>query len=109
VRTEGTLMRGFFQGAWEPCRRVSARVRSQPGHIQNCEYKEGLSDETKNRGPQSVYARASKRSHTGGQYRYPVVDSYLWQKSKRVTTLCNDMLTQNWHSPDEGLYSVTLL
>jgi hypothetical protein len=30
---------------------------------------EGLSDETKNRGPLylSVYARASKRSHTGGQ------------------------------------------
>jgi hypothetical protein len=33
------------------------------------EYKEGLSDETKNRGPVylSIYARASKRSHTGGQ------------------------------------------
>jgi hypothetical protein len=31
--------------------------------------KEGLSDETKNRGPlnASVYARASKRSYTGGQ------------------------------------------
>jgi hypothetical protein len=35
----------------------------------SCSYKEGLSDETNNRGPlyPSVYARASKRSHTGGQ------------------------------------------
>jgi hypothetical protein len=38
-------------------------------------YKEGLSDATKNRGPLylSVYVRASKRSHTGGQQDYHAV------------------------------------
>ena len=37
--------------------------------LHNCYNIEGLSDETKSRGPLylSVYTRASKRSHTGGQ------------------------------------------
>jgi hypothetical protein len=55
-------------------KRVSEWFRSRgQGTYKNlwisCESKEGRSDETKNRGPLylSVYARASKRSHTGGQ------------------------------------------
>jgi hypothetical protein len=48
-----------------------SHVFGNGGSLISCEYKEGLSDETKNRGPLylSVYAtaRASKRSHTGGQ------------------------------------------
>jgi hypothetical protein len=53
-----------------------------------------LSDETKNRGPLylSVYSRASKISHTGGQYSLQWTP-YLQQKPKRVTTPCNDMIT----------------
>jgi hypothetical protein len=52
--------------------------------MQRCEYKEGLSDETKNCGPlylQSVYAGASKRSHSGGLSP---------AKIQRVTTRCNE-------------------
>jgi hypothetical protein len=59
------------QHAYNP-RRVNSRVRSWPGHIQSCEYKECLLDET-NCGSLylSVHARASNKSNS-------------------VTTLCND-------------------
>jgi hypothetical protein len=39
-------------------------------------------------------ARASKRSHTGGGQYSPQWTPYLWQKSTRLTTLCNDMTWQ---------------
>jgi hypothetical protein len=72
-------------------RRVNARVRSGPGHIQKMWIKVGLSDETKNRG---TWVSMS------GQEKDPTqVDSslehwtpYLQQKSNRVyTTLCIQM------------------
>jgi hypothetical protein len=63
----GLLVEWLTHLTYKP-RRVSALGRSRPEHIQSCEYKEGLWMRLKTVvACTRVYARASKRSQTGGQ------------------------------------------
>jgi hypothetical protein len=84
--------------------RVRARVRARQGHTQSCEYKEGLSDETKNCGALYLVSIMPGSAHSRALY-YKAVPHSMSPRSwmnPRLEYLCLDHFQNIHYNHDES-------